>query len=596
MTTDGVFENTIEDIRTDLNQCRYRQCIQRCRAALEEHASGRRPTDKAQLAALHNCCGLAHKRYGRLCMAITHYRKAFALENRSFYLNNQALVYQELGQFEKAEMLFRKTLAMPDDEYSTNFHRVNAAGISIDRGEYGKAAMALKLAFHTYSRLCESLDPVAMSYLIHRAGRLLSSLGHFKEAINLLSEVLLFRQERYGETHTRTAEAAMVLAQVELDAQALADAMHHCTLACRIYRPLVSKTNLRLARLEMMQGNILDQLGKGEVTPYFDRAERVLSKLRKDRVHPDWARLLQFRAEHLMRQHKWHEAVERYGQAEEIYQALYRHDKSPYRAELYYNRGHGLFNLGQTHGAWRQFVRSRHILVSLNPHHPWLHTVHTYMATALRKMGHAEREIRFRQACARQAPHKESNTRQGNSESLKKGLRVLLLGTPDMRARLTDISLKMKNKAATGSAQALSVRHTICRTLADVSREAARAQSHYVMVAGLMGSRTVCSKPSPTVMADSPWIAGYRHRGDTDIMIVGALQFCHRAWLYCLEDTDESVARRFRRDLAQVSPAPVFSVESHTAKQSFEEAFLHGVRGHVMAWQSERVHPAKAPQ
>ncbi len=597
MSSPGSTTHALDDIRTALNQCRFNLCMQRCRKALEGHASGRRPADDAQRAALHNCCGLASKRYGHLSTAIQHYRKAFALRNRGSYLNNQALVYQELGQFERAEMLFRQTLAMPDeDEYDTNFNRVNAAGVAIDRGEYRKAGMALKLAFHNYSRLRESLDPVHMCYLMHRAGRLLSSLGHFQEAIHLLSEVLMFRQERSGGMHIRTAEAAMVLAQVELDAQMLADSMHHCTLASRIYRPLVSKTNLRLACLEMMKGNILDQLRTREVVPYFDRAERILSKVRKDRVHPDWARLLQFQAEHLARQRQWHEAVERYGQAEEVYEALHRHDRFPYRAELYYNRGHCLCNLGEYQGAWREFVRSRHILTSLNPHHPWLQSVHTYMANVLRKKGHHQREIRFRQACARPASDPTHTPRPGNSrDSLKKGIRVLLLGTPDMQSRLTDIRLKMKDLPATDRAQGLRVRYTLCHTLTDVLRETARARPYHVMVAGLMGSQSVCSNPTRRILADSPWIAGYRHRGDTDVMIIGALPSCHNVWLYCLNGTDASVAQRFRRDLAHVSPAPAFSVTSHAAKNSLEEAFLHGIRGHVMAWQAERVHPAEAP-
>jgi tetratricopeptide (TPR) repeat protein len=586
----------LDDICTALNQCRYRQCIQHCRAALEEYASHRRPADNAQLAALHNFCGLANKRYGRLSLATTHYRKAFALRNCSSYLNNQALVYQERGQFEQAEMLFRKTLAMPDDDaYDTNFHRVNAAGVSIDRGEYQKAAMALKLAFHNYCRLRQSLDPVAMSYLLHRAGRLLSSLGYFREAIHLLSEVLLFRQERYGETHIRTAEAAAVLAQVELDAEMLASAMNHCTLAGHIYRPLVSKTNLRLARLEMMKGNILDQRGKRDVTPYFDRAERILSKVRKNRVHPDWARLLQFQAEHLIRQHKWHEAIERYRQAEEVYETLYGRDNFPYRAELYYNRGHCLFTLGETQGAWRQFVRSRHILTSLNPHHPWLHSVHSYMATVLHKEGRITREKRFRQACTARMSDKKVAVQQVHSHSLKRGIRILLLGTPDMQSRLTDIRLKIENATLALGVEGMPVCPAICLTLADVLRETGRARSQYVMVAGVMGSRRVNSKPSPAVLADAPWAAGYRHRGDTDTMIIGALPYCQRVWLYCLEDTTESVSRRFRRDLTRVSPAPVLSVDSHTATQSLEDAFLHGIRGHVMALQNECVHPAQAP-
>jgi hypothetical protein len=454
------------------------------------------------------------------------------------------------------------------------------------------AAQALKTAYHNYTHVLGAVGKRDFSFLQHRAGRLLHSLGHFGPALHLLTENLMLRQRFFGAADMRTGVSAVLLAQVELDAERLADAMDHCRLGESILRPIAGSGNLQLARLAMMRGNILDQQRRGDPVLHFTRADQILRRACGDRPHPDRARLLQFQGEHLANQGCWDEALAHNQRAAAMYRRLYTHNRFATLAELHHNQGHYLFCRGDIRPAWKEFTASRRILYALNPDHPWLPIVHRYRARLLEASGHARPARRMLAASAEPAAGAAPIAASAKEPKHVKGLRILLLGTPDVQPHIEGIRLRLREWTAAARRRGLRAGYVYCRTLGAVSREAARAPTHHILVAGLMGRRTPATEPSRIALTRHAWVADYRHREDTDRLVLAALRFCDAVWLCCPKNAGESVAQRFRGDLNRFSPPPSFEVAAHTGTKPLEAVFLEGLHDQIAAWRNGCVHAA----
>ena len=197
------------------NLGRYATSIDLARKSLQHAISAK---DSFNIADNYNTIGINHYFLSAYDSTIYYYEKSFDIKkeiksnNYSLAVSayNLGIVYEDLGQFEKAIELYRGAekylLAIGDKKTFLSDVYVGLANISfysedINRAEQ-YAEKALDVGIKSYGEYNPNMTFVYVSY-----ANILESKGAYNEAIKLLEKSLKIRRETYGENHRWTCEA-----------------------------------------------------------------------------------------------------------------------------------------------------------------------------------------------------------------------------------------------------------------------------------------------------------------------------------------------------------------------------------------------------
>lgn len=221
-------------------------------------------------------------------------------------------VYEALGEYEKAEAMFREALAMGQkllgEQHPDVANYLNNLAVALhDRGKLPEAeatyrqslAMRRKLLNNEHQDVTESLNNLAV--VLHDQGKL-------PEAETLYRETLALRRKLIGRGHQDVPESLNNLAVVLHDQGKLAEAETMCREALAMWKRELGAEHPNVAVSLNNLADILRDRGKPAEAEAMQRDVLAMRRKLLGNEHPDVALTLNRLAEMLRAQGRWAEA------------------------------------------------------------------------------------------------------------------------------------------------------------------------------------------------------------------------------------------------------------------------------------------------
>ena len=196
-------------------------------------------------------------------------------------INNLARLYYDLGDYERAEEMFREAIAIRrrlgegGGELATNL--TNLASTLSRRGLYEEAGGLLEEALRIYREEAgpESLEVAAGLYSL---GVLQFNHGDYESAQALLNTALKLRKELSGPRHTGVGQILNSLGQVAHASGDLGASVAYYEEALDLRRELLGDDHISVASTQKRMADVL--LDRGEVESAKALIEQALTTLR----------------------------------------------------------------------------------------------------------------------------------------------------------------------------------------------------------------------------------------------------------------------------------------------------------------------------
>ena len=261
----------------------YELAIQNLQAAVDMHRQVHdKPYDPAISEAISNLA-LVYLEIGDYERAESLYREA--LENdRKVYgqrhpelsttLNNLALVYQDMGNLEAAEDMYEQVIDMdreflPADHPQLAMSIGNLAWLKLDKGELDRAIELQEEALDMFQRVYVGAHPDVAS--AHSGlGFMLTQAGDFAAAEPHLKSAYEMRRTLLGEDHPEAAKSLMTLANLHLDTGRFEVAQDEARRAVAIFEKALGPDHWLTGASLSIEGGAVAGLGQ------YEAAEKIL--------------------------------------------------------------------------------------------------------------------------------------------------------------------------------------------------------------------------------------------------------------------------------------------------------------------------------
>ena len=257
--------------------------------AMQRQLRGNEP--HPDLAEALNDQALLYETLGNYDEAEKSYLESLAMERRllgdkhpqiASTLENLASTFQDKGDLERAEPLYRQSLAMwravlgeTHPEVAMALH--NLATLQYDRG-HTREALANQRESLAIFRKVYPQDHPQVAFVLNQIGFWLTLSGDYAEADRDIREALEMRRRLLGDRHPSIASSEVVLATLQVAQHHYPEALEAARSATDIYTAALSATHWRTAAAMSAEGAALTGLGRcTEAEPLLTRSELILS-------------------------------------------------------------------------------------------------------------------------------------------------------------------------------------------------------------------------------------------------------------------------------------------------------------------------------
>ncbi|OJW51759.1 MAG: hypothetical protein BGO67_05435 [Alphaproteobacteria bacterium 41-28] len=200
------------------------------------------------------------------------------LENKDYariaqMLTFLAIVYRELGNYEKARSLFEQSLVIYkdilDQQWGIVWVSVHLGNIYREMGNYEKGRLLIEHAL-TRQKNKFSGDPIQFAWTLLHLGNLYRDLGNFEGAKNLYEKSLeIYRKKFNDNEHIGAAWVLSHLGSVQKELGNYQEAKISLEKSLKIYSNHFDKLHLKVACASFYLGNVYKELGDYEKAKNF---------------------------------------------------------------------------------------------------------------------------------------------------------------------------------------------------------------------------------------------------------------------------------------------------------------------------------------
>ncbi len=252
---------------------RYDTAVSFLESALEIHAEW--PEAETEKASALEALALTFQEQGELDSAEPLFRQTLEIYRGSFdqkhpnvstAFNNLALVLHYQGDYKGAEPLYREAIASArlvfGDEHPEVATRLNnLAGVLLGIAAFDEAVALYREALSIREKAFGEEHPnVAVS--LSNLGNALRSIAGHEEAEDLFRRSLIMKRKLLGDRHASVANTLVVWASNQLDLGDPAEAETLILEALEIYREVLPSGHWRIDRAESVLGSCLTHRGR----------------------------------------------------------------------------------------------------------------------------------------------------------------------------------------------------------------------------------------------------------------------------------------------------------------------------------------------
>jgi tetratricopeptide (TPR) repeat protein len=198
-------------------------------------------------------------------------------------LGNLASAMQDKGDLARAEPLYQQALAMwrallgdTHPEVANALH--NLASLQYDRGDTRQALATQRESLAIYRKVFPQDHPT-VAFVLNQIGFWLTMSGDYSEADRDIQEALAMRRRLLGDGNPGVASSEVVLATLQVAQHRYSEALASARGARDIYTAALSANHWRTAVAMSAQGAALTGLGRyAEAEPLLNQSEAILDK------------------------------------------------------------------------------------------------------------------------------------------------------------------------------------------------------------------------------------------------------------------------------------------------------------------------------
>jgi tetratricopeptide (TPR) repeat protein len=244
------------------------------------------------LAEAINDLALLYQLIGNYDQSEKFYLESMAMKRRLYgdkhpeianALENLASALQDKGDLVRAEPLYQQALTMwrallgdTHPEVANVLH--NLASLQYDRGDTRQALATQRESLAIY-RLVFPQDHPTVAFVLNQIGFWLTMSGDYDEADRDIQEALAMRRRLLGDGNPGVASSEVVLATLQVAEHHYPEALETARGATDIYTATLSATHWRTAVAMSAQGAALTGLGRfAEAEPLLTQSAAILRK------------------------------------------------------------------------------------------------------------------------------------------------------------------------------------------------------------------------------------------------------------------------------------------------------------------------------
>lgn len=251
---------------------------------------------KSEKATSLHLLGIIHRYQKNLDIALTCHEEAVELGRQIFspkengrlaaFLLNLAVVYNRLGEFDKARQMYQETLELVKEAYGSRDQRVARVLNTLSTnyyslGKYHESVEALLEALSIHEEIHGDYHP-NVAQTLYVLGFTYRAKGDLQKSLQVLSRSLQITQQYYGHQHYQVAEVLQDLSNTQRELNMLNDALENAKRCVDIFRKTLTENSSEAATSLNGVGHIYLALGDPTTAQAkFEEALNVFEKLQE---------------------------------------------------------------------------------------------------------------------------------------------------------------------------------------------------------------------------------------------------------------------------------------------------------------------------